>query len=912
MANETVKNSGAMVGLAPGTRIGKYEVKERLAIGGQAIIYKCYDSLLDRLVAIKQVSSHLAEDPKFLERFRKEAQILARLGARQPAIVSIYELIEDERGLFIVMEHVEGVTLERTLSDNPGPVEAKATLQILWRLAGALHDVHQAGIIHRDIKPGNIIVGDGLRPKITDFGVAASLTGQTSMLLGTTRYMAPELLSGQHFDGRADMYSLGFIAYEMLVGRAKFSEIFAEVLRDKHSEALRWMKWHSNPSVQAPALHEVNPSVPKPLAEIVAKMMSKDPAGRFDNMEALGRAIKLCFSPRAKASAPKESAENGEARGQRPRRHRPPSEVVAAAHALSPDEGDELEIGGGPATAPIPKKQLSKRAKIALASAAGAVLLTAGIVFWIYSSVQATALAALRSQAYDSALQNMESKGDYALAMKQFKYVLEKYPGSDEATKATVMIPLTEGHLAIQEKDWKLAAVKEDAATTANDKINGNKKSSASLVAWTRVTRDDLGKFSKYRTSMQEFHVTLDDANKAIEAGQFEKARGVVNETLAKQGLPDDKRKELDSLLKKINVLEFRALFAALLKKGQEDLGKGNYAETGKAYDEAGKMLEADEAGAKVLSKEDLTALKEELAKAKANLAVSGEYAKWMAEADAAEAIKDYKAAKTALEGAFKIKPSPELTQRLNHVQSRLALAEGQALEVQKKYPEARKAYVDSLRFEENQEARAGLDRVAKIEAKAVKIAEANRLYDASNFIEAMKAYEEIIKGGTDLDDASKDRLRECKYKVLMDEGDALRDKKEFDKALQKYEQARSIKPENGVAIDERERQLKTDQEYDGLVADGKKALGAGNWGPAIDQFTKAQKKKDTDEARELLKRAKFNQRMSLGNDAMGNDPASAESYYKLALPYAQTDDERKKAEEAIKQAQDKRKEGSK
>ena len=107
MANET-SNQGGGIGLPPGVKIGKYEVKERLGMGGQSILYKCYDALLDRYVAIKQISGHLAEDPKFLERFRKEAQILARLGAQQPAIVSIHELLEDERGLFIVMEHVPG------------------------------------------------------------------------------------------------------------------------------------------------------------------------------------------------------------------------------------------------------------------------------------------------------------------------------------------------------------------------------------------------------------------------------------------------------------------------------------------------------------------------------------------------------------------------------------------------------------------------------------------------------------------------------------------------------------------------------------------------------------------------------------------------------------------------------------
>lgn len=123
------------VGLPKGAKVGKYEIVERLGMGGQAIVYKAHDPLLDRFVAMKQISSHLAGDEKFLERFRKEAQILAKLGNEQESIVTIHELIEEERGLFIVMEYLAGHSLEAVLNDTNGPSESKATLQIIWRLA---------------------------------------------------------------------------------------------------------------------------------------------------------------------------------------------------------------------------------------------------------------------------------------------------------------------------------------------------------------------------------------------------------------------------------------------------------------------------------------------------------------------------------------------------------------------------------------------------------------------------------------------------------------------------------------------------------------------------------------------------------------------------------------------------------
>ncbi len=249
------------IGLQIGAKVGKYEIRQKLGLGGQGIVYKGYDPTLDRYVAIKQISSHLAEDSKFIERFRKEARILARLGTSDSSITAIHELVIQPNGLFIVMEYVDGKSLEELMQESPASMDANLVLQVLWRVSAGLHAAHLGGIIHRDIKPGNIIVSNTGNIKIADFGVAATTTGQTSMLLGTTKYMAPEIFEGPKIDGRADMYSLGFIAYEMLTGREKFNEIFADIIRDKHTQGLRWMKWHGNPKVTPPPIGQINPEI---------------------------------------------------------------------------------------------------------------------------------------------------------------------------------------------------------------------------------------------------------------------------------------------------------------------------------------------------------------------------------------------------------------------------------------------------------------------------------------------------------------------------------------------------------------------------------------------------------------------------------------------------------------------------
>jgi serine/threonine protein kinase/tetratricopeptide (TPR) repeat protein len=441
MNNENKQADG--VGYPPGTRIGKYEITERLGMGGQAIVYKAHDPLLDRYVAIKQISSHLAENPDFLERFRKEAQILARLATSQPALVTIHELLQEERGLFIVMEYVSGNTLESMLSNKPGPIDPKAVLQILWRLAGGLHAVHSAGVIHRDIKPGNIIVGEGLKVKIADFGVAAMSDGQTSMQLGTTKYMAPELYGGKTVDARADMYSLGFIAYEMLLGRAKFNEVFVDVVHDKHSEALRWMKWHGNEQVKAPALDEMNPSIPKALADIVATMMVKNPEHRFATMEQLGRAIKASFSPRSAGGGQHDA-------GLVP--PRTPNGATGPHHGGGPalDTGEDLEVStesAGPDTAPLPAARMPLKTKLIWAGA-GVLALVVVIVAWTAyrhmagQKVQNQAEAALSEAQGDyKNLRYEDAEAPFALIAKLYapnKVVDEALKAYKEALKAYV------------------------------------------------------------------------------------------------------------------------------------------------------------------------------------------------------------------------------------------------------------------------------------------------------------------------------------------------------------------------------------------------------------------------------------------------------------------------------------------
>ncbi len=430
--------AASQVGLKSGTKLGKYEIVGRLGLGGMALVYKGYDPLLDRFVAIKQISSHLAADPKFLDRFRKEAQILAKLGADQSCVVQIYELIEDPRGLFIVMEYVEGQTLDVLIARQKGPMPVQLALEILWHVAAGLRAVHERGIIHRDIKPANIMVAVNHRCKITDFGVAAHTGGKTSMTLGTTKYMAPELFGGPEVDGRVDIYSLGCIAYEMLCGPDKFKQIFNEVVRDERSESLRWMKWHTNAELMAPMLHQVNPKAPEVLGKIVAKMMAKNPEQRFSSAEHLLGILKRHFTQQGKVlKAVARSRQQTAAPAAPPveeRRPEPIPQRQAAVAAPAPVAAGPAAESAGPKTTRLPKRKMTRRQRfIALGVAAG-VLIAVLIGLHLNSRWKQDAVQARAGAGYEQA-KKLWTEGEFAKA-ETILMALRNDPDADDRAAA--------------------------------------------------------------------------------------------------------------------------------------------------------------------------------------------------------------------------------------------------------------------------------------------------------------------------------------------------------------------------------------------------------------------------------------------------------------------------------------------
>ncbi|MDQ3964975.1 MAG: Stk1 family PASTA domain-containing Ser/Thr kinase [Actinomycetota bacterium] len=251
---------------------GRYALGDLLGSGGMAQVYLAHDEVLDRDVALKILCKQYAEDEEFVERFRREARSAARLS--HPNIVAVYDQGQTEDGTYyIAMEYVPGETLKDRIRRD-GPFEPSAAAGVALRIAEALSVAHEKGVIHRDIKPQNVLVTPKGDAKVTDFGIAraatATTTSRSSLIFGTAGYMSPEQAMGEPVGPESDLYSLGIVLYEMLTGEQPYGGTENPIV-----EAMK----HVNEPPRSP--REVNPEVPEPLDAVTVKLLAKNPEDRY-------------------------------------------------------------------------------------------------------------------------------------------------------------------------------------------------------------------------------------------------------------------------------------------------------------------------------------------------------------------------------------------------------------------------------------------------------------------------------------------------------------------------------------------------------------------------------------------------------------------------------------------------------
>jgi serine/threonine protein kinase len=285
-----------------GKQLGTYQIQSSLGEGGMARVYKAYHARLRREVAIKVILSQVADREGFQARFEREAQVIASL--EHPNIVSVYDFGEEGNLTYLVMQYVGGGTLRDQMRVGQ-PLEAQRAINYTIQMARALHHAHQRGIVHRDVKPQNMLVSSTDRNHLllSDFGIAKFYRGDESLtafsemptrtvghdssltsidqIIGTADYMAPEQVNGQPVDARTDVYALGIVLYQMLTGEAPF-----------HSTTLRGLLFQ-HVYTPPPPVRIKNPLVPEILAQIVSKAMAKAPGDRFPTAEAMAQALEF-------------------------------------------------------------------------------------------------------------------------------------------------------------------------------------------------------------------------------------------------------------------------------------------------------------------------------------------------------------------------------------------------------------------------------------------------------------------------------------------------------------------------------------------------------------------------------------------------------------------------------------------
>ena len=272
---------------------GRYEIREHIATGGMASVFKTWDHRVERIVAIKVLRSLDKNDQRAVERFRREARAAAALA--HPNAVTIYDFVEEMGQYFLVMEYIHGPTLKQLIGQRR-QLQAREAIEVALQVCAVLQIAHARGFIHRDIKPQNIMLAwgggagslsdGGAWVKLTDFGIVrvaedAGLTN-SGIVLGTADYLSPEQARGETLTGSSDLYSLGVVMFEMLSGRPPFVGPTAVSIAMQHAS--------SNP----PPLRQFNPTIPAVLEQFINRVLQKEPEDRFSSATEMQHALRAC------------------------------------------------------------------------------------------------------------------------------------------------------------------------------------------------------------------------------------------------------------------------------------------------------------------------------------------------------------------------------------------------------------------------------------------------------------------------------------------------------------------------------------------------------------------------------------------------------------------------------------------
>lgn len=318
--------------LSKGQKINdRYEIIKTIGEGGMANVYLANDTILERKVAIKVLRGDLSNDEKFIRRFKREALSVSNLS--HPNIVEVYDVGEEEGNYYIVMEYIEGKTLKQLLQKR-GALTLTEVLDIMSQLTDGIAHAHEAYIIHRDIKPQNIMIEDNGLIKITDFGIAMALNStqltQTNSVMGSVHYLPPEQANGKGSTVKSDIYSLGILMYELITGSVPFKGDTAVEIALKHMKE------------KIPSIRKQNPTIPQSVENIILKATAKNPKNRYDSAREMYKDINTAMERTNEKRLVYEYPENDlEETKVIPLENKEPKHNVVDKPSIKEDEGEE-------------------------------------------------------------------------------------------------------------------------------------------------------------------------------------------------------------------------------------------------------------------------------------------------------------------------------------------------------------------------------------------------------------------------------------------------------------------------------------------------------------------------------------------------------------------------------------------
>lgn len=411
----------------------RYKVIKRIGSGGMADVYLCQDINLRRKIALKILHNRFAQDQEFVERFRREAQAAA--GLQHPSVVAIYDRGDYDGTYYIAMEYLEGKTLKEVISSD-APLPHERAIEIARQILSALKYAHRNHIIHRDIKPQNVMVDEEDRVKVTDFGIAragGSQITEAGSIMGTAQYLSPEQAQGQSVDEASDIYSVGIVLYEMLTAKVPFTGESAVAIALKHVN-------------EKPApVSKVTEQVPQELEQIVERALAKDARARFQSAEDFSQALKqLDASVGAKGEGGKTQAwaaveEEAEGKEKRPK------------DKGEQDKGEKKKKGEGGKPS-IFKRLFKSKKRIAKVAAILLLAIAAAASAYFLTKPEQVAVPSVTGKQVEDARSQLERLG-FVVEVKRVKsnaalgIVLEQDPisGKKADEESTVLLTVSEG-----------------------------------------------------------------------------------------------------------------------------------------------------------------------------------------------------------------------------------------------------------------------------------------------------------------------------------------------------------------------------------------------------------------------------------------------------------------------------------